>query len=197
VRLLLRTVTVLLVLGLVVLGVAFYRMETERAPMVASDAPRAIALGKFTALAAPRPAPAASFSERDGKAVTLASFRGRVVLVNLWATWCAPCIKEMPSLARLQAKMKGLAILAVSQDRRGAAVVDPFIAKIALNGLAIYLDPQNALTHAFGVVGLPTSVLVDRDGRILGELQGAAEWDSDAMVKLLSGYVERREAGKS
>jgi thiol-disulfide isomerase/thioredoxin len=109
--------------------------------------------------------------------------------VNFWATWCAPCIKEMPSLARLQAKLGDLAVVAVSEDRRGAEVVDPFVAKLALGKLPIYLDAKNDLGHGFGVEGLPTSYLIDRDGRIVATLEGAAEWDSADMLKRLGTFL--------
>ena len=125
-----------------------------------------------------------------GKTATLADFRGHVVLVNLWATWCAPCVKEMPSLERLQAKLGDLKVLAISEDRQAATVVAPFIEKHGIEGLAIYLDPKNDVDHALAVGGLPTSFLIDRDGRILGELEGAAEWDSPAMVSLIEGYLK-------
>ena len=95
----------------------------------------------------------------------------------------------MPSLARLQAKLGDLAVVAVSEDRRGAELVDPFIAKLGLQGLAIYLDPKSEVGHALGVGGLPTSFLIDRDGAVLGELEGAAEWDGPEMAKLLDKYL--------
>ncbi|HXQ53644.1 MAG TPA: TlpA disulfide reductase family protein [Stellaceae bacterium] len=182
-------VTVLFVLSLAVLGALIYRLESERPAAVASVGAPDIATGKFTALAAPRPAPPLSFTAQSGETVTLADLRGRVVLINLWATWCAPCIAEMPSLAKLQARLGGLAILAVSEDRRGAELVDPFIAKLAIPGLAIYLDPKSEVGHAFGVEGLPTSILIDREGRVAGSLQGAADWDAGAMVELISSYI--------
>jgi thiol-disulfide isomerase/thioredoxin len=186
--------TGLLVLCLVVLGAHFYRSATERPPAVETEPPAGEALGKFTALAAPRPAPAAQFADRAGKTVTLDSFRGRPVLVNFWATWCAPCIEEMPSLLRLQEKLGGLTILAVSEDRRGAELVDPFIAKHGVEKLAIYLDPKNDLGHAFAIEGLPTSVLIDRDGRVRAEVEGAAKWDSADMVRRLTPYVDETGA---
>jgi thiol-disulfide isomerase/thioredoxin len=191
----LRTVTVVFVLCLALLGVLLYRFESQPAAVVASAGPQETALGKFSPRAAPLPAPPLSFADQSGKTVTLADFRGRVVLVNLWATWCAPCIQEMPSLARLQARLDRLAVLAISEDRRGAEVVSPFVEKLGLSGLGIYLDPKNDVDHALGVEGLPTSILIDRDGRILGELQGAADWDSPNMVKLIEGYLETPAKG--
>ncbi len=187
---LLRALTGLFVLCLIVLGALIYYIATERPPTVAEQSPSGQPLGKFTALAEPRPAPAATLTDDSGKMVTLASFRGRPVLVNFWATWCAPCIEEMPSLLRLQQKLGSLAILAVSEDRRGAELVDPFVQQHGVGKLAIYLDAKNEVGHAFGIEGLPTSVLIDRDGAIRGEVEGAAAWDGDAMMKLLAPYVD-------
>ncbi len=157
----------------------------------APTAPAQPALGQFIAADAPRPAPDAAFTDLAGKRVTLADFRGRFVLVNLWATWCAPCIREMPALDRLAAAMGGadFSILLVSQDRGGAAKVDPFFEKLGLTKLSTYLDPEGALGRAFGVRGLPTSVLIGRDGEELGRIEGAADWDGAALEATLRRYL--------
>lgn len=160
-----------------------------------SNLPGTASLGKFIPLDQPRPAPAAEFTARDGGAVRLADFHGRLVLVNLWATWCAPCLREMPSLDRLQAKLgSDIAVLAVSQDRGGAKVVEPFLDKLHLGALSIYLDPAGAVGRAFAVRGLPTSILIDRDGRMLGQLEGAAAWDGPDMRAVLQKYLGPAEA---
>ena len=189
----LRTLTVLIVLCLVGLGVALYRVAVtpsgETLALAPDEGGTDAVIGKFSVLPEPRPAPAVSFTAQSGKTVTLADFRGRVVLVNLWATWCVPCIKEMPSLARLQTRLGDLAILAISEDRRGAAAVAPFLAEHHIDGLAVYLDPDNAVERAFFVSGLPSSFLIDRGGRIVGSLVGAAQWDAPAMVQLINSYL--------
>jgi thiol-disulfide isomerase/thioredoxin len=154
------------------------------------------ALGQFSPLDPPRPAPELAFTSRDGTPLRLADFRGRVVLVNLWATWCGPCVREMPSLDRLQAKVGDrLLVLAISEDRGGAHVVDPFLEKLALAHLAIFLDASSAAQQAFKVRGLPTSFLIDRDGRILGSLEGGAEWDAPEMVARLERYLRQGGTG--
>jgi thiol-disulfide isomerase/thioredoxin len=151
-------------------------------------------LGQFIVTEPPRPVPDAAFLDGAGTAQTLADFKGRVVLVNLWATWCAPCVQEMPALDRLEAALGGpdFAVLLVSQDRGGAHVVEPFFAKLGLKRLATYLDPPGALGQGFAVRGMPTSILIDRDGKELGRVEGAAAWDQPRMLNLLKTY-----AGKS
>lgn len=191
-----RAVTVVLVLCLAALGIIAYEISRpERSagevPPTANEAAMSGAFGQFTALAAPRPAPAVRFTTLAGAPETLADFRGHVVLLNLWATWCGPCLKEMPSLQRLQRALgPRLTIIALSQDRRGAAAVKPFLARYKLDALAVYLDPDDRASQAFGVSGLPTSFLIDRDGRILGSLEGAAQWDGPTLRTLVAGYLK-------
>jgi hypothetical protein len=104
-------------------------------------------------------------------------------------------VREMPSLDRLQAKLGSrLAILAVSEDRGGAHVVDPFLEKLGLAALATYLDPKSALSGELEVTGLPTTFLIDDQGRILGQLEGAAEWDSPRMVRTIERYLQGASA---
>ena len=157
-------------------------------------APQEAALGQFPPVAPPRPAPALGFAGRDGRRLRLADFRGHFLLVNLWATWCGPCVREMPSLDRLQALLGDrLSVLAISEDRGAGQAVEPFLAKLGLRRLQVYLDPENAAQPAFAVRGLPTSFLVDRDGRILGSLEGGTDWDAPAMVARLERYLKQGE----
>jgi thiol-disulfide isomerase/thioredoxin len=158
------------------------RSTVDQAPVAAEQTP----LGHFVPAASPRPAPPVSFTDLAGKPVHLSDFAGKVVLLNLWATWCAPCRHEMPSLERLQARFGDkLAILPVSQDLGGNKVVAPFISKLGLTKLKVYLDPKSTVGRAFKVEGLPTSVLIDRDGRVLGRIEGEALWDSSKMLAVI------------
>lgn len=123
--------------------------------------------------------------------MTLADFEGKPVIVNFWATWCQPCLKEMPSLDRLQAALDGrLAVAAVSQDRGGAKRVGPFVAEMGLTKLKIYLDPKGDLGHAFNLRGLPTSIVIDSKGRVVGQVEGGAEWDSVKMMDVLKPFLQ-------
>ncbi len=147
-------------------------------------------LGEFIPAQSPQPAPEISFTDIEGKAVALGDFHGNLVLVNLWATWCQPCVREMPSLARLQEKLgPGLTLLAVSEDRGGIKTVQPFLEKIGLDKLKVYIDPKSDVGHAFKVRGLPTTLVIGGNGEILGRVEGAAEWDSPKMLAILRPLV--------
>ncbi len=148
----------------------------------------------FTLLDPPVPAPLDAFQDLAGRRVRLADFAGQVVVLNFWATWCAPCVREMPALDRMQAELgdAGLVVVAVSLDRGGAGVVEPFAERLGLKNLELYLDPKNTFAKAFGITGLPTTFVVDAHGRIVGTLQGSAEWDSPAALALLRYYLAAR-----
>ena len=151
-----------------------------------ADMPDRTKLGEFVPSSQPFTAPAISLADTNGHSVELSELRGKLVLVNLWATWCEPCLREMPSLERLQSRLgERIAVLAVSEDRGGNKTVEPFIAKLGLKSVKIYIDPKSEVGHAFGARGLPTSFLIDREGKVLGRVEGAAEWDSPKILGVL------------
>jgi thiol-disulfide isomerase/thioredoxin len=175
-----------LVLAGVVLALVFFdRMAPPPPPPAPS--PQARNLGQWQPATTRGEPVALDFVDGAGAARSLAEWRGRVVLVNLWATWCAPCVEEMPALDRIAARLGGpdFDVVAISVDRQGAAVVAPFLGKLGLTRLAPYLDPSNAAVRVLGAPGLPVSVVLDREGRELGRVLGAAEWDSPAFEALL------------
>jgi thiol-disulfide isomerase/thioredoxin len=148
-------------------------------------------LGEFIPRSPPVAAPAISLVDLAGNAVSLSEFAGKLVLVNLWATWCEPCLREMPSLERLQSHLGDkITVVAISEDRGGSKTVEPFIDKFGLKSFKIYLDPKSAAGRAFKVEGLPTSFLIDREGRVLGRVEGAAEWDSPKLLGVLKSFLE-------
>lgn len=120
------------------------------------------------------------FVDGDGRDLTLEDFRGRVVLLNVWATWCAPCREEMPTLDRLQAQLGGVDfhVLPLSIDRAGLGPVRRFYDEIGIRHLGQYLATDIRAMRAFSVIGLPTTLLIDRQGHERGRLTGPAEWDS-------------------
>ena len=148
----------------------------------------------FVVHESPRPVPEIQFENGQGEAMSLADFRGKVVLLNIWATWCAPCRREMPTLERLQAELGGsnFEVVALSLDRKGRPVVEEFYEELGLQNLAMYVDESGAAQRALNVLGLPTTLLLDRDGNEIGRLLGPAEWDSPEMVSFIRGYVERQ-----
>ncbi|MBM3545933.1 MAG: TlpA family protein disulfide reductase [Alphaproteobacteria bacterium] len=153
--------------------------------------PLAGQMKKFTLHPKPRPAPEAPFKTRAGEPTNLADFKGRVLLVNYWATWCSPCVAEMPSLDRLEASLGGndFAVLPIASDRAGLKVVEPFYEKAGLKKLPIYLDQDMKFTRSSGVRGLPTTLLVDRTGHEVGRMEGDAAWDSKDAEALIRRYL--------
>lgn len=115
----------------------------------------------------------------DGNSIRLADYRGRVVFLNFWATWCVPCREEMPSMEQLYRRYKdrGLVVLAISVDAEGAKVVVPFVKELKLT-FPIGLDPRMTLAQQYGVLGIPSSFLVDQKGRLVALALGPRDWDS-------------------
>ena len=145
----------------------------------------------------PSPVPAFGFTDAAGAPLSLDSFRGRTVLLNIWATWCAPCRKEMPSLDRLQAEMGGpdFQVVALSIDRGGLDPVRAFFGEVGLPHLGVYLDPPSASTSALNVLGVPTTLLIDSEGREVGRATGPVEWDSPEVKALIRNSMGRTAAG--
>jgi thiol-disulfide isomerase/thioredoxin len=136
-------------------------------------------------------APDIAFVDAGGKTHHLSEFRGHGMVINLWATWCAPCIAEMPSLAALSKTLApaDIAVLPLSSDHGGAAAVEAFFHTHGISGLPVLLDPQGAAARVFGVDGIPTSVIIDRSGREQARLSGAADWSTPAAVAAVRRLV--------
>ncbi len=141
---------------------------------------------------APRPLANIRFATEDGKRLTLDAFRGRVVLLNIWATWCPPCVKEMPTLDALQSKLggPGFEVVALSIDRAGPEAVQAFFKRVGIENLKMYIDQTMLSATALRAFGLPTTLLIDAEGQEIGRLIGPAEWDDPEMVDFLKGYAQ-------
>ncbi|NIA68430.1 TlpA family protein disulfide reductase [Pelagibius litoralis] len=163
----------------------------ERAPSEAPSALKGPFTENFTFSDPPVPAPSVAFESLYGVPLDLGEFKGEVVLVNFWATWCAPCVREMPGLERLHQALKdeGFLVAAVSEDRGGADKVVPFLDRLGLKELPVFLDQKGALARAFSVRGLPATFLIDRNGGIVAGLTGPAEWDSPEAIALIRHYL--------
>jgi thiol-disulfide isomerase/thioredoxin len=168
--------------------------------------PRLIGYSRqYTLLTPVRTARLTPFHTADGETIDLSHFRGKVVLLNFWATWCAPCVREMPSLNRLAAEMdsEGLAVVPVAIDQAGLPAVTSFYSDHGLDHLAMYLAPDRRAAYIrtsnpnnaeFALYGLPISYLIDRQGRVRGYIAGAVDWDSDAAKSLIRYYLQQIES---
>jgi thiol-disulfide isomerase/thioredoxin len=136
---------------------------------------------------APEALPALAFQDATGRERSLADWRGKVVLLNLWATWCVPCRKEMPALDRLQAEMGSdrFEVVAVSVDRSGVQGARKFLDETKVGRLALYADPSARLAATLRAIGLPATLLIDAEGREVGRLLGPAEWDGEDAKRLI------------
>lgn len=169
----------------------------ERPPTEVQAAARAAAapVRSFPLYDKPRPLPELTFQDDRGRTVRLSDSRGKVVLLNIWATWCGPCREEMPTLDRLQAQLGGpqFDIVALSVDHDGPRPVERFFRDIGLKHLRWYIDPTPQTMDKLKILGLPATLLIDANGRELGRLLGAVQWDSPQMVQFLRGVIERDE----
>jgi thiol-disulfide isomerase/thioredoxin len=170
-----RLVLAALVSGVVVVAAAGSLLLLGEAPPPVAPAPESSRQSDLAAFA---------FNDATGRIRSLAEFRGKALVLNLWATWCVPCREEMPTLDRLQAKLGGpdFEVLAVSLDRKSAEHVAAFLAEIGTKHLTVYLADITAVRRAIGVFGLPTTLFVDREGREVHRVVGPAEWNSAAMI---------------
>jgi thiol-disulfide isomerase/thioredoxin len=148
-------------------------------------------IGGLQRTSQPRPLPDLAFVSADGSRHRLSEWRGKVVLLNLWATWCAPCKAEMPSLDRLQAKFGGdrFTVLAISTDKSGSQQPASFFAKEAIVHLDLYNDATGAATSLLGAAGLPLSIILDGQGREVARLLGPARWDSPEAATRIEEFL--------
>lgn len=147
----------------------------------------------FNVYDSPRPLAGVPFVNEEGAQISLSDFRGKTVLLNLWATWCVPCREEMPTLDRLEAKLGGkdFEVVALSLDQEGVAVVKEFYEELGLENLGIYVDDRIRAPALLSVIGVPATLLIDRDGLEIGRKLGPAEWDSPAVVAEIERYLHR------
>lgn len=156
---------------------------------------------RFARVTTPKTLPAIRFQDDNGKALGLEDFRGKVVLLNIWATWCAPCREEMPALDRLQSSLggQGFEVVALSIDAgdNGLAAVKRFYAEMGIQHLRVYHDPSAKTGFQLGAVGVPTTLLLDRNGRELGRMSGAAEWDGAEAIALIKKHLRGADDGSA
>lgn len=179
------------VVGLSLLAVV---LPSSEAAAHGRDHPTALrnARNQFIFLKPQKLAPMTPILTENGGLLHLGRFRGRVVLLNFWATWCPPCIRELPALQRLQSALGGrdFTVVALSIDDADVEVPVAFVRRLGLADLGVYLDFTGATAKAFPLYGLPITYLIDRTGAMIGYIIGAVEWDSPAAIGFLRHYIE-------
>ena len=177
--------------AIAIVGVIYFSGSTPmRALQVGGQAGTA-SPRSFVMHDAPRPLPEIRFENGNGEALTLADLMGKTVLLNIWATWCVPCREEMPTLDALEAELGGAAfeVVPLSVDRAGPEVVRKFYAEIGIEHLGLYIDASMRTSFDLQAPGLPTTLLIDSEGRELGRLVGPAEWDTPEMIAFLKNHL--------
>jgi thiol-disulfide isomerase/thioredoxin len=151
------------------------------------------AMAAFVIRPKPQTLPDITIADAGGAAKPLSDFAGKVVLLNIWATWCHPCREEMSTLDRLQAELGGkdFEVVAVNIDKGGSEKAKTFLQETGVTKLALYTDPSSKLFATLKTVGMPTTLLLNREGEEIGRLVGPAVWDSPAAVALIKAAIER------
>jgi thiol-disulfide isomerase/thioredoxin len=155
------------------------------------EALREGSMKKLAILAEPSEVPSTAFTDAGGAEHTLADWRGKYVLVNFWATWCAPCRKELPALDALNRDFGGeqFAVVTIATGRNPVPAIERLFADVGVESLPILLDPKQALSREMGVLGLPVSVILDREGREIARMSGDADWNSDSARAIVAALL--------
>jgi len=140
----------------------------------------------------PKEVPSTPFNGEDGAEMTLADYAGKITVVNFWATWCAPCRHEMPMLSDLQTNLGGddFEVVTIATGRNAPVAMKKFFEEINVDNLPLHADPRMTLSRQMGVLGLPVTVIVDRDGQEIARLQGDADWSSESAATILKTLID-------
>ncbi len=185
-------------------GIYWFQSEPRKVETPVANAPssakgfsKALATGPMAAVvvnATRRDLQPFTFKDAQGAELDLSKWKGRVVLLNLWATWCTPCRKEMPDLVELQKALGGpdFEVVALSVDKKGAEASAAFLNEVGAQSLAIYTDTELASMAAVQAIGLPASILIDRNGKEAARLLGGAAWASPEAIAMVKALVAEK-----
>ena len=166
--------------------------NTGHADVAAADAMREGDMRKLIFHSAPMASTDEPFTGEDGQQMTLADFQGKHIVLNFWATWCAPCRKEMPHLSALQDAMGGpdMEVVTIATGRNPLPGMQRFLEEIEVDNLPLHTDPRQSLARAMGVLGLPVTVILDPQGREIGRMQGDADWSSENAMAIMQTLID-------
>ncbi|MEO1139629.1 MAG: TlpA disulfide reductase family protein [Pseudomonadota bacterium] len=147
---------------------------------------------KLVVHSAPKSVPDTAFNSETGSEMTLAHYEGKIAVVNFWATWCAPCRHEMPMLSDLQTELGGddFEVVTIATGRNAPPAMKKFFEEINVDNLPLHADPRMTLSRQMGVLGLPVTVILDRDGQEVARLQGDADWSSESAKTILKALID-------
>lgn len=189
-RTLLLGVLLMIVTGVTTVVLVSYFSAEQTLTINSSESVPSTSL-RFPIHEEPKPLPALSFVDGNRQKRTLASFKEKLVLLNIWATWCGPCREEMPTLDRLQAQLgsKAFEVVALSIDNADITLIEDFYEELNLDSLATYVDPTGSAMAILNVNGIPATLLVSPQGEELGRMLGPAEWDAPEIVETIRQYL--------
>lgn len=189
-RTLLLGVLLMIVTGVTTVVLVSYFSAEQTLTINSSESVPSTSL-RFPIHEEPKPLPALSFVDGNRQKRTLASFKEKLVLLNIWATWCGPCREEMPTLDRLQAQLgsKAFEVVALSIDNADITLIEDFYEELNLDSLATYVDPTGSAMAILNVNGIPATLLVSPQGEELGRMLGPTEWDAPEIVETIRQYL--------
>lgn len=189
-RTLLLGVLLMIVTGVTTVVLVSYFSAEQTLTINSSESVPSTSL-RFPIHEEPKPLPALSFVDGTRQKRTLASFKEKLVLLNIWATWCGPCREEMPTLDRLQAQLgsKAFEVVALSIDNADITLIENFYEELNLDSLATYVDPTGSAMAILNVNGIPATLLVSPQGEELGRMLGPTEWDAPEIVETIRQYL--------
>lgn len=186
-----KIVTIATVVVAAIIG-AGWNLSPQGEPVATSDIQLVGEVKRFQLATSANKTSDVSWYDMSGKKISFADFKGKVVLLNYWATWCLPCIKELPSVNRLQSTLANddFTVVAINVDRNGSNTAPAMVKKLALGSLDLYIDTRSVSARELGVRGMPTTFLFDRQGRKIGHLEGGAEWDMPESMALVQYFID-------
>ncbi len=134
-----------------------------------------------------------AFNDADGKAIDFSQYKGKVVMVNMWATWCPPCVRELPAIERLSTKFKAdeFILLPISIDADGKQQVQPFLASLGMNKFNSYYDPEQKLGQVLPLDTIPATFILDQNGQLIAFVRSFVDWDDAKAQKLIQGFIDK------